>query len=863
MGKRNKEPNVGRRRPMIQLGGNNWKTSIPSVSRSQIKEQEAAEGQNESKDPMDDELAGFLAEINSLETPQPNIKETYIKEELLYDPNTFNPTTHGHLLPEPWQAIYDDTTSYYYYWNKITNEVQWYPPTATIPPPPPPVVEPPPVFEKQLTISSSINNVKLKPSANNLDMSLSTVSLIPEPVDNNTVLFSSSSTNLSSHTNCSESSDDEQESILKEKDKELMSKIKEKIQKKKEEKRQKQIEEKEALIKKAEEEKLAKEEEEKQRKRKEKEEVLREKLIKKKLEREKTLKNNCTVEKESFSVDIFAAEDISTNKLKVNSPINTESDSKEIICNDSLNKLNVENETLQNDSVECVSSDVNKNDDIVSSQDDSSISTNIQNIVEGSSSKTDADCLVVAIPEVKSSWRIIDAVYDDDDEEEEEDSKVIVKADQKLEVGMEDYADMLLEDGIDDGEINQKKESESVDPFLPQDAPPPLPEHDVRPPLPPEDEPLPELPKLSAKDEENDRKEITSLSKLLFEKLDFLGITTRDLGNLQLNFIELETRIKDWQAGALDSHYFLQRLRDLSVEIKNHEDNAAPTGWICHWSSEYNMYYYHNNATGESQWEYPDQGVALTFPVSDLLQTNMGMITPVSSFLPAQPMIAPPIPPMMMPVPLETMVSKTILPLPSTTQSYSRDSVPITNRKRQGSVEPQVKSSDPYRDPYRTTKKNKVSEVNTNNGNTASSSPMLRDVAEPIVNEYASSLQYENPNLSTQSPQSSTSKKENGTKIKVKKLKSKNKLESSGLPSKKLKQVSSLVHKWQSVKQQAEEEESIELGSSEDDDYEVTAEKRIEEWKQSIEASGQKESNPNFTEIKGDWRERLKRKTAT
>ena len=63
--------------------------------------------------------------------------------------------------------------------------------------------------------------------------------------------------------------------------------------------------------------------------------------------------------------------------------------------------------------------------------------------------------------------------------------------------------------------------------------------------------------------------------------------------------------------------------------------------------------------------------------------------------------------------------------------------------------------------------------------------------------------------------------------------------------------------------QQAEEEESIELGSSEDDDYEVTAEKRIEEWKQSIEASGQKESNPNFTEIKGDWRERLKRKTAT
>ena len=100
--------------------------------------------------------------------------------------------------------------------------------------------------------------------------------------------------------------------------------------------------------------------------------------------------------------------------------------------------------------------------------------------------------------------------------------------------------------------------------------------------------------------------------------------------------------------------------------------------------SEFNMYYYHNNATGESQWEYPEQAVALSFPVSDLLQTNMGLITPASSFLPAQPMIAPPIPPMMMPVQLETMVSKAALPLVSPAHSFNRDSIPITNRKRQG-----------------------------------------------------------------------------------------------------------------------------------------------------------------------------------
>ena len=54
---------------------------------------------------------------------------------------------------------------------------------------------------------------------------------------------------------------------------------------------------------------------------------------------------------------------------------------------------------------------------------------------------------------------------------------------------------------------------------------------------------------------------------------------------------------------------------------------------------------------------------------------------------------------------------------------------------------------------------------------------------------------------------------------------------SSGLPSKKLKKVSSLVQKWQQVKQKVDEE--MMEDSSEDEDPTVVSQKRIEEWKKA------------------------------
>ena len=60
---------------------------------------------------------------------------------------------------------------------------------------------------------------------------------------------------------------------------------------------------------------------------------------------------------------------------------------------------------------------------------------------------------------------------------------------------------------------------------------------------------------------------------------------------------------------------------------------------------------------------------------------------------------------------------------------------------------------------------------------------------------------------------------------------SQKKLTSSGLPSKKLKNVSSLVQKWQQVKQKVDEEMMEDL--SEDEDPEVLSQKRIVEWKKA------------------------------
>lgn len=94
-------------------------------------------------------------------------------------------------------------------------------------------------------------------------------------------------------------------------------------------------------------------------------------------------------------------------------------------------------------------------------------------------------------------------------------------------------------------------------------------------------------------------------------------------------------------------------------------------------------------------------------------------------------------------------------------------------------------------------------------------------------------------------------------KTKVKKKKKTSKVGSSLLSSK-ARKVSSLVQKWQSIKQQ---EEPV-LDSSEEEEEVIDPRQQIEEWKREQLASGQAAYNPNFEEIKGDWRERIRARGA-
>ncbi|CAI5762873.1 formin-binding protein 4 isoform X1 [Podarcis lilfordi] len=69
---------------------------------------------------------------------------------------------------------------------------------------------------------------------------------------------------------------------------------------------------------------------------------------------------------------------------------------------------------------------------------------------------------------------------------------------------------------------------------------------------------------------------------------------------------DLKTRIADWREGALQGNYLKRKLQDAAEQLKQYEINAAPKGWSCHWDRDHRRYFYVNEQSGESQWEFPD-----------------------------------------------------------------------------------------------------------------------------------------------------------------------------------------------------------------------------------------------------------------
>ncbi|KAH7969291.1 hypothetical protein HPB52_016580 [Rhipicephalus sanguineus] len=84
--------------------------------------------------------------------------------------------------------------------------------------------------------------------------------------------------------------------------------------------------------------------------------------------------------------------------------------------------------------------------------------------------------------------------------------------------------------------------------------------------------------------------------------------------------VKTMTRMEDWRAGALDPAYFLQRLHEAHAaadEVRQLVQASEPTksdescqeplppGWQRHWDSGHARYFYVQEETGHSQWQFP------------------------------------------------------------------------------------------------------------------------------------------------------------------------------------------------------------------------------------------------------------------
>uniref|UniRef100_G3UJG4 Formin-binding protein 4 n=1 Tax=Loxodonta africana TaxID=9785 RepID=G3UJG4_LOXAF len=100
--------------------------------------------------------------------------------------------------------------------------------------------------------------------------------------------------------------------------------------------------------------------------------------------------------------------------------------------------------------------------------------------------------------------------------------------------------------------------------------------------------------------------QIGELANTLTSKFEFLGINRQSISNFHVLLLQTETRIADWREGALNGNYLKRKLQDAAEQLKQYEINATPKGWSCHWDRDHRRYFYVNEQSGESQWEFPD-----------------------------------------------------------------------------------------------------------------------------------------------------------------------------------------------------------------------------------------------------------------
>ncbi|XP_016145802.1 formin-binding protein 4-like [Sinocyclocheilus grahami] len=421
-----------------------------------------------------------------------------------------------------------------------------------------------------------------------------------------------------------------------------------------------------------------------------------------------------------------------------------------------------------------------------------------------------------------------------------------------------------------------------------------------------EDEKEKPVSKALQKEEEDLKFQIGELANTLTSKMEFLGIDKKAISNFQLLLLQTETRIADWREGALNGNYLRRRLQEAAEHIKHYELNATPKGWSCHWDREHRRYFYVNERTNASQWEFPvveenEEIKPPLPPTSGLGDTSQpsaettGAITGTSLgdvqsywMVPQPP--PPPLPPL---PPVDPPPPPTEQPPPPPPPPESPPPPPPPPLEDDGEIEEVEMEDEESEPPAPGTEEFKAAEAAASLGLAAKaqkrkapgsvplpktvtigSSPIL--YTQPIVtaapllvgNAYWGMTTAVAPPLPTESivppmpalppqPPPPAPQPPSALEPMSKALTDKTKKQKKEKTKKSKTKMPSLVKKWQSIQKELDEEEK---SSSSDEDGEQLNNRRIEEWKQQQLASGKAGKNANFEALPEDWRQRLLKK---
>uniref|UniRef100_A0A671QCT1 Formin-binding protein 4-like n=1 Tax=Sinocyclocheilus anshuiensis TaxID=1608454 RepID=A0A671QCT1_9TELE len=393
-----------------------------------------------------------------------------------------------------------------------------------------------------------------------------------------------------------------------------------------------------------------------------------------------------------------------------------------------------------------------------------------------------------------------------------------------------------------------------------------------------EDEKEKPVSKALQKEEEDLKFQIGELANTLTSKMEFLGIDKKAISNFQLLLLQTETRIADWREGALNGNYLRRRLQEAAEHIKHYELNATPKGWSCHWDREHRRYFYVNERTNASQWEFPvveeneetkpplppTSGLGDTSqPSAETIGTSLGDVQSYWMVPQSTPSTYTPPPPPPPPLEDDGEIEEVEMedeesepPAPGTEEFKAAEAAAslglaakAQKRKAPGSV-PLPKTvtigSSPilYTQPIVTAAPLLVG--NAYWGMTTAVAPPLP--TESIVPPMPA-LPPQPPPPAPQPPSALEPMSKALTDKTKKQKKEKTKKSKTKMPS--------LVKKWQSIQKELDEEEK---SSSSDEDGEQLNNRRIEEWKQQQLASGKAGKNANFEALPEDWRQRLLKK---